>query len=124
MSEEQSYRVKNIEKEDELNDNSSSPGAGILAVMATPAVTAPLQPSQQQPQIHRPPPFKRSHTVSKIDFCCLSENMIRCVCANILAHIQTSESLSYVPSAEYNIWNQENGSLVCLPPSLLSSLPH
>jgi hypothetical protein len=57
----------------------------------------------------------RSRTASKIDFCCVHENVIRCVCANIIAHIQTSENSGYVPPPEYGVFNKEEGSLVCSP---------
>ena len=54
----------------------------------------------------------RSRTASKVDFCCLHDNVIRCVCANIIAHIQTTEKSGYVPASEFEIFNKESGSLV------------
>jgi hypothetical protein len=123
MSEEQSTREKNsspsivqsdyVDDEDD-HDNISSPP---VTTSQNPLSQQQQQLSQQQSLILRPPPLRRNRTVSKIDFCCLSEDVIRCVCANIIAHIQTSESIGYIPPEEYAIWNKENGSLV-------SSLPY
>ena len=55
----------------------------------------------------------RSRTTAKVDFCLIQENMIRCVCANIIAHIQKCDSDCYIPPEEYQIFNKESGSLVC-----------
>jgi hypothetical protein len=54
----------------------------------------------------------RSNPPSKVDFCCLHDTVIRCVCANIIAHIQISENSHYVPPTEYDLFNKEGGSLV------------
>jgi hypothetical protein len=56
----------------------------------------------------------RSNPPSKVDFSCLHDNVIRCVCANIIAHIQSSENALYIPPSEYNLFNKESGSLVSL----------
>jgi 2-keto-4-pentenoate hydratase/2-oxohepta-3-ene-1,7-dioic acid hydratase in catechol pathway len=69
----------------------------------------------------RPPMVRtRSNSALKVDFCCLPSNVIRCVCANIIAHIQSSENSHYVPPPEYEVFNKEGGSLV--HPSSLSCL--
>jgi hypothetical protein len=72
----------------------------------------------------------RSRTMSKVDFCYVHDNVIRCVCANIIAHIQTSESSGYIPPPEYQVFNKEEGSLVspcsclaCVLPSLTRPPP-
>ena len=56
----------------------------------------------------------RSRTASKLDFCLIQDHMIRCVCANIIAHIQKCENDCYIPPDEYKIFNKESGSLVRL----------
>jgi hypothetical protein len=56
--------------------------------------------------------IRRRSTKSKIDFCAVRDNVIRCVCANIIAHIQTNERSGYTPPREYEIFDKEEGSLV------------
>lgn len=62
------------------------------------------------PSITRP----KSRVLSKTDFCCIHDNVIRCVCANIIAHIDTTEKSGYIPPEEYQVFNKEGGSLVSL----------
>lgn len=57
----------------------------------------------------------RSTPPSKVDFCCLPADVIRCVCANIIAHIQSSESSDYIPPPQYDLFSKESGSLVQSP---------
>jgi hypothetical protein len=54
----------------------------------------------------------KSNPGLKVDFCCLPANVIRCVCANIIAHIQSSENVLYIPPSEYDLFNKESGCLV------------
>jgi 2-keto-4-pentenoate hydratase/2-oxohepta-3-ene-1,7-dioic acid hydratase in catechol pathway len=58
----------------------------------------------------------KSNPGLKVDFCCLPANVIRCVCANIIAHIQSSENSRYVPPPDYDFFNKESGSLVSSSP--------
>lgn len=54
----------------------------------------------------------KSRVLSKTDFCCVHDHVIRCVCANIIAHIDTTEKSGYVPPDDYQVFNKEGGSLV------------